>query len=173
MEADPKVKLLALEQISASGATKANKELIGMVALQEGIDTSPRSMADQTVLRELRKEALTLLISLETKNSSAVADIEKVLYMDTDMEELLYAIRILGEISSDASVQALVRFLAFQNDRRAEGMAATQERIIIAVIRTLGQTANKLARTEVLRTKFLEYSHDVEGEADKALRNLR
>ncbi len=81
--------------------------------------------------------------------------------------------RCLALISSNSSVEALLRFLTYQNDRRAEGMPATRERIIIAVIRTLGQTRNRTAYAEVLRTKFVEYSHDVEVEVEKALHNLR
>jgi len=173
VESEPVAKVMALEQAFGSNAPERSKVEIAILGLREGLTIDPKNMVERTVFRELRKRALEILSLLEHKDVRAVEYIEEVLNLDTDDQEKLLALDALRTMPFEESVETLVGFLTRQNNRRAEGMRVEKERIIIGVIRTLADLGDRAAYEEILRTKFVGYSHDVSRAADAALEKLR
>jgi len=173
VESEPVAKVMALEQAFGSNAPERSKVEIAILGLREGLTIDPKNMVERTVFRELRKRALEILSLLEHKDVRAVEYIEEVLNLDTDDQEKLLALDALRTMPFEESVETLVGFLMKQNNRRAEGMRVEKERIIIGVIRTLADLGDRAAYEEILRTKFVGYSHDVSRAADAALEKLR
>ena len=172
-EADPRVKLLAVEQADNSSAPAENKLTVAMAALQEGLTVVPSGIPDKTAFRELRKKSIRMVRDLEADiRANAVSDLGKVLYLDTDIEEHLYAVDALSVIATDDAVTVLSKYLALYNDRRTEGMAIRNERVIKATIIALGNSGSRIGYEELLRAKYAGYSTGVEIEADKALQAL-
>ncbi len=65
-EADPKIKLLALGQVETSKAPSENKVAVAIRTLVVALTVDPKNMVERTSFRELRKKALSVLVSLDT-----------------------------------------------------------------------------------------------------------
>ncbi|HUV08312.1 MAG TPA: hypothetical protein VMX75_11315 [Spirochaetia bacterium] len=170
-EKDPKIKLLALSRSRDSSASPENRVTIALVSLQQGLDANPNNIQESIAYSKLRENAMLILLDLKARKRDAVPYVERVLYLDTDPVEQIYAIRVLKVIAYDEAVQALAQFLGYYNDRRGDGLAVPpdRERIVIEAVRALGDLKSKSAREELLRAKFVGYSYDVVREVDKAL----
>ncbi len=172
-EANPRVKLLAVEQADSSSAPAENKLTVAMAALREGLTVVPANIPDKAVFALLRKKSIKMLRDIPADNrANAVRDLDEVLDRDTDLEEKLYAVDTLSTIATDDAVTALSKLLGQYNDRRSAGMAIRNERIIKATIIALGNTGSRIGYEELQMATVVGFSRAVEIEAEKALKAL-
>jgi hypothetical protein len=129
---------------------------------------------EAAVLRDIRLAGLQALISLGPDEEQAVHLIERILYLrGADQSEVLHAIETLGGYRSDEAAKVLARFLGYQNDRQASGVTAVDNRLVIATIRAIGRTGNRLGYEELMRVKYAGYAAGVAREADQAMEKIR
>ncbi|HEB31541.1 MAG TPA: hypothetical protein ENI15_11805 [Spirochaetes bacterium] len=171
-ESSIQLKLAALKAESMSSAPVENKASVASEAINQGLYYKTSYIKDIALLRELRLLALEMFITYETAYIVAVPLIEKVLYLDYDLSETIYALEALSAMPDKEAVQALTRFLAFQNSRQLAGITPRDNRVVIATIRAIKNAKSKAGSEELLRAKYAGYPAVVGREADKALRSL-
>jgi len=171
-ESSVQLKLAALQAENMSDAPVANKVSVASEAINQGLYSNTSNIKDIAMFRELRLLALEMFITYETAYIVAVPLIEKVLYLDHDLSETIYALEALSAMPDKEAVQALTRFLAFQNNRQLAGITPRDNRVVIATIRAIKNAKNKAGSEELLRAKYAGYPAVVGREADKALRSL-
>jgi hypothetical protein len=172
-ESSFEMKLKGLNYDLVSSAPDDRKVAVAIEALRQGLINNPRDMDEETSLRELRIKALETFILLKTHDINAIRLSEQILYMNVQPSEKVYAIEALGGFSNTEAVKTLIRYLAYQNNRQQSGVTARDNRIVIATIRSLGRTGNRLAYEELMRVKYVGYASVVEREADAALKKLK
>lgn len=172
-ESSFEMKLEGLKYALVSSAPDDRKLAVAVEALRQGLINKPRDLDEETYLRELRTKALETFILMKAQDIQAIRLIEQILYMNVQPSEKVYAIEALGGISNTEAVKTLVRYLAYQNNRQQSGVTARDNRIVIATIRSLGRTGNRLAYEELMRVKYVGYPSVVEREADAALKKLK
>ena len=171
-ESSFKLKIAALESEDNSKADASEKIGVATTALEVGLSIEPENIIEETYLRDLRTDALKMFLKYKVKNDRAVPYIEEILYRSRDETEKLYAVRALSAINSKISVSALVRFLAYNNDRMEAGISPTNNRLVIEIIRAIGATKNPIGTEELLRVKYSNYPDIISREADKALKEI-
>ena len=171
-ESSLKLKIAALEAEDNSKASNDKKLEVATTALEIGLSLEPANITEATYLRDLRTGALKMFLKYKLKSDRAVPYIEKILYRSNDISEKIYAIRALSAINSKDSVSALVRFLAYNNDRMEAGISPGDNRLVIETIRAIGATKNPMGSEELLRTKYSNCPAVVAREAEKALRQI-
>jgi HEAT repeat protein len=171
-ESSVQLKLAALKAENQSAAPVENKVKVATEAINQGLYYSTSDIKDITLLRELRFLALEMFINYETAYREAVPLIEKVLYLNHDMSETVYACEALSAMPDKEAVEALTRFLGYQNNRQLSGIRPEDNRVVIATIRAIKNAKSKADSEELLRAKYAGYPAVVGREADKALRSL-
>jgi len=153
-ESSLKLKIAALEAEDNSKASNDKKLEVATTALEIGLSLEPANITEATYLRDLRTGAL------------------KMFLRSNDISEKIYAVRALSAINSNDSVSALVRFLAYNNDRMESGISPGDNRLVIETIRAIGATKNPMGSEELLRAKYSNYPAVVAREAEKALKQI-
>ncbi len=164
-----RIKSLALDTSIQSTAPESGKLEVGIEALYQGLTVNPQNIIEKTALMEMRKKSLLLLRDLQIASDAAVFLIDKVLYLDTDINEKLFAIEALAAFGNRNSADSLTRFLTAQNNRRGEDLPTESDRVLITVIQALEQIGDRIAYEELVRTRFAGHSYDVEQAVKKAL----
>lgn len=171
-ESSFEMKLEGLKAENRSNAPDGKKGEVAIVALNEGLANKPHNQDEESILRELRRLALEMIIDLKVQSVEALPLIERVLYLNTDDNEKTFAIEALRSISGDDASSVLSRYLAYQNERQQSGVTAKDNRIVIATIRALGNMNSNVGYEELLRAKYAGYPASVKREADKALKAI-
>ena len=166
------IKLNALKAENNSNAPAEKKINIAYAALEQGLNVKPPDIKGRTYLRELRMLALEMFSGNKADDSEIVPSIEKVLYMDSNFGEKMNAIEALRVMSNDDAAKAMNRFLAHQNSRQGSGVTASNNRLVIATIRAIGNANSNVGTHELLMAKYLDYPASVVREADKAIKAL-
>jgi HEAT repeat protein len=173
-EPDFKNKLRGVQIALDADIPPSRKADIAVEALRQGLINKPMDRQEAAVLRDIRLAGLQALISLGPDEEQAVHLIERILYMrGTDQSEVLHALAALGGYRSDEAAKVLARFLGHQNDRQASGVTAVDNRLVIATIRAIGRTGNRLGYEELMRVKYAGYAAGVAREADQAMEKIR
>ncbi len=172
-ESSLKLKIAALKAEDNSKASPEKKVKAATTALSVGLSLEPENVTEATNLRELRIYAIRMLLKYKVKNDEAVPYLERILYRSNDISEKIYAIRALRAINTDKSVEAMVKYLSYFNDRMESGISPSDNRLIIELIRNLGATGNSKAYEELLRAKYDNYPSIIIREAEKALKNIK
>ncbi len=168
------IKLRGVQIALQADMPDAKKAGIAVEALRQGLINKPMDKQEAAALRYIRLAGLQALISLQIDGDQAVHLIERILYLrGTDESEVLHALEALGGYRSEEAAKALARFLGYQNDRQASGVTAVNNRLVIATIRALGRTGNRLGYEELMRVKYAGYAAWVTREADRALERIR
>ena len=171
-ESSVQLKLAALQAENRSAAAVENKLKVATEAVNQGLYYSTSNIRDIALLGELRFFALEMFINYQTAYREAVPSIEKVLYLNRDMSETIYACEALSAMPDEEAVAALTRFLGYQNNRQLSGIRPEDNRVVIATIRAIKNAKAKADSEELLRAKYAGYPAVVGREADKALRSL-
>ncbi|MFW6181843.1 MAG: HEAT repeat domain-containing protein [Spirochaetota bacterium] len=172
-EPDFKNKLRGVQIALQAGFRSASKAEVAVEALRQGIINKPMDRQEVAVLRDIRLAGLQALISLRPEEEQSIHLIERIFYLrGTDQSEVLHAVEALGGYRSDEAAKALARFLGHQNDRQASGVTAVDNRLVIATIRALGRTGNRLGYEELMRVKYAGYPSGVVREAEQVLQKL-
>ena len=166
------VKLQALKAEDRSGAPAANKLDTAVAALGEGLRRSPRNAAEEIQLGQLRIQALEMIRREAMPLDRAVLLVEQVLYLNYQIDETLTAIQTLKALPGDASVQALIRFLEYQNDRYKEKIVPSDYREVNATIAALGERGSEAAKEELLMVRYTGWPNSVIRESEAALEKL-
>ncbi len=153
------------------------------------IDAAPivRVAATHAILSLPQAEAATLLIPLlqdklefvrretayalgETRSRSAAAPLESVLLEDKETSVRGAAAVALGEIGAESSVQSLSQILAGQTEKRKKAKAGSNEFIMRAAARSLGQIKSRSGVAVLIATLTNDANgNDVRREAATAL----
>jgi HEAT repeat protein len=171
-ESSIKLKLAALQAEDMSVAPVENKAIVATEALNQGLYYSTSDVRENATLGEMRLLALEMFIRYETAGTEAVPLVEKMLYLDRDISETIYACEALSAMSDKEAVAALTRFLRYQNNRQLTGVRPRDNRVVIATIRAIKNAKSKADSGELLRAKYAGYPAVVGREADKALQSL-
>ncbi len=163
------IKSMALDTAIQSTAPESGKLEVGIEALYQGLTVNPQNITEKTTLMEMRKKSLLFFRDLQIASDAALFLIDKVLYLDTDINEKLFAIEALAAFGNRSSAGSLTRFLTGQNNRRGEDLPTESDRVLITVIQALEQIGDRIAYEELLRTRFAGHSYDVEQAVKKAL----
>lgn len=163
------LKLQALRAEKMSKAPDERKMAFATEALRLSLVTSPKNIYEETSLRDMRLEAMTLFIELGKKYEDAVKYIEQIIFRSKDITEKMIGIEVLGSFGGEESAKALVRYLAYNNDRRQEGVPPENNLLIISVIRAIERTGSKVADEELLRTKYVGYPQSIVREVNRVL----
>ena len=180
-EADHAIRLLALEQGLASGASADRKLLLCLDAVEQGLANTPSNVAESRDLRELRIRALGGMVLLGATSLRAVDLAGEILERETDVNEWLTAIDVLQALGSDqetadAAARVLTAYLEEYNDRQDAGRNASVEqlRLITATIGALGKLARPVAVPELLRAEFMRsYSTAINKAAERARSGIK
>jgi HEAT repeat protein len=153
------------------------------------IDAAPivRVAATHAILSLPQAEAATLLIPLlqdklefvrretayalgETRSRSAAAPLESVLLKDKETSVRGAAAVALGEIGEESSVQSLSQILAGQTEKKKKAKAGSNEFIMRAAARSLGQIKSRSGVAVLIATLTNDANgNDVRREAATAL----
>lgn len=153
------------------------------------IDAAPivRVAATHAILSLPQAEAATLLIPLlqdklefvrretayalgETRSRSAAAPLESVLLKDKETSVRGAAAVALGEIGDESSVQSLSQILAGQTEKRKKAKAGSNEFIMRAAARSLGQIKSRSGVAVLIATLTNDANgNDLRREAATAL----
>jgi hypothetical protein len=166
------MKLEGLKAENRSNAPSEKKIEVATIALNEGLINKSADKDEATVLRELRRVAMEMIIDLRNAENGTILLLEDVLYLNNDESEKVYAIEALRSISGDEAAGALARFLGYQNDRQQSGVSNGDNRVVLATINALGNVQSRVGYEELLRSKYVGYPAIVAREADKALKSL-
>jgi len=166
------MKLEGLKAENRSKAPSQKKIEVATIALNEGLINKPADMDEATVLRELRRIAMEMIINIGTSQTETIPLLEKVLYLHNDPSEKVFAIEALRSISGDSAAGALARFLGYQNDRQQSGVSVEDNRVVLATIKALGNVQSRVGYEELLRSKYVGYPAIVGREADRVLKSL-
>jgi hypothetical protein len=171
--ADISLKLRAIEVAATSPAPPEKKVSVAIEAMQQGLSVNPIDREEATALRDLRLKAMETILVNGIFNDAAIHLIEKVLYLNYDVNETIYGLEVLGNFTGDEAAKTLTRFLAYQNDRQQSGVSAPDNRVIIATIRAIGRTGNPIGYDELTRVRYVGYAAVVGREAQRALDALK
>jgi HEAT repeat protein len=153
------------------------------------MDAAPivRVAATHAILSLPQAEAATLLIPLlqdklefvrretayalgETRSRSAAAPLESVLLKDKETSVRGAAAVALGEIGDESSVQSLSQILAGQTEKKQKAKAGSNEFIMRAAARSLGQIKSRSGVAVLIATLTNDANgNDVRREAATAL----
>ena len=145
---------------------------LAQAALEVSIENSgPAELA-------LRYDAITALTRLKWSPASALA-IRNLYKVQSDFsngiasrERLLEAIACLGVMSSSEAAQVLALQLGFINSQ-TERSGDYDEDIVLALINSIGELADKSAFDNLLYIGFLNYPDKIQAAAREALNRLR
>jgi len=166
------MKLEGLKAENRSNAPSEKKTAVATIALNEGLINKSADKDEETVLRELRRLAMQMIIDLGNAENRTIPLLEDVLYLNNDESEKVFAIEALRSISGEEAAGALARFLGYQNDRQQSGVSIGDNRVVLATIKALGSVQSRVGYEELLRSKYAGYPAIVAREADKALKSL-
>jgi hypothetical protein len=130
-----------------------------------------------TQLGQLRTSAARILTSLGYGDDNVVADLVKML--DTartetrDINEVIVCLQALGAGEGDEAAKALAAHLVRLNDLQKSGITNTDQREIVQVIRSLGNTGNPLGRAALINVEFSNWNGAVNREAREALAKIQ
>lgn len=172
------VKIRALEFSSSSRGSDAGKRDVARIALSEGLRYSPENIREMTQLGQLRTSAARLLAGLGFDDDATVADLVKMLDLarteTRDINEVIACLQALGSGQSDEAARALAGHLAKLNDLQKSGITdLTDQREIVQVIRSLGETGNVLGRAALINVEFSNWNSAVNREARAALAKIQ
>lgn len=171
-ESELKIKLNALKAVDNSKAPAERKNDVAYTALDQGLGIQPTNIKGESFLRELRMLALGMFIKNKGDNREMVKLIEKLFYINTDINEKITSLEVLRTMSNDEAGKALNRYLAHQNSRQGSGVSNRDNRMVIATIRAIGSANSNVGTSELLRAKFSGYPSNVVREVNKAIKAL-
>ncbi len=175
----PEEKIAALKAAyGQENLSRDDKAAIALVALDIGLYSEPEVQAEESVLRELRYEAVRQITALNwagvTDNlvkhfDSTVFELEQGLCREVNLVE---AIDALGNSGTHDAAVRLTLYLEVLNSYTENG-DFVNEQIILSVIRNLGELGDNTAFDYLLYTGYLNYSGTVQRAAREALKNLK
>ncbi len=168
-EPDLPLKLEALRAEKISKASDEKKMALATEALKQSLEIGAQNIQEETYLRDMRIEALTLFIELGKKYEEAINYIEQVIYRSRDVTEKMIAIEALGSMGGDEAARVLAGYLAYNNDRQQEGIPPENNLLVISVIRALGRTGSRVGDQELLRAKYVGYPQSIIREVNRVL----
>lgn len=172
------VKMKALDFALSSKGLDSGKRDVARIALSEGLRYSPENIREMTQLGQLRTNAARSLAGLGYGDDAIVADLVKMLNVarteTRDLTEVLACLQALGAGESDEAARALAGHLARLNDLQKSGITdITDQREIVQVIRSLGETGNPLGRPALINVEFSNWNSAVNREARAALAKIQ
>ncbi|MCX7023175.1 MAG: hypothetical protein NT080_00975 [Spirochaetes bacterium] len=166
---------LALETTKLSSDDRAT---VAESALRVALTFSTPSFADQSVIRNMRYEAVTELTRAKWVKATPLA-VRNLRETITDYARgnapkyaLLEAVACLGAMGTNDAAQALTLYLEALNAETERGKAP-DEQIALAVVMNLGIIGDKIAYDDVLYMGYLQYPDSVKRAARDALSKLR
>jgi len=175
---DFQVKLRALDFSSSSRGSDSGKRDVARIALSEGLRYSPENIREMTQLGQLRTSAARVLSRLRYNDDTIVADLVKMLNVarteTRDLNEVIVCLQALGAGESDEAARALAGHLTRLNGLQKSGITdITDQREIIQVIRSLGETGSPLGRAALVNVEFSNWNSAVNREARAALAKIQ
>lgn len=172
------IKLAALDAGYKSKASEENKAVLAVLALNEGLQASPRNPTEKIQLKSLRVLALNILESISVKPEEAIPYMNRMLVLYRtdrifDIDEMVDLFETYGTFSSDESVKAQTEFLAYLTDRRESGRVIDL-RISKSSIIAIGNTGNPLGFEQLTSVQYSDFwESSVKREAKNALSKLK
>ena len=170
--ADFDVKLAALEAQDNSPAPDAGKVTAAVAALEQGLIHQPSNSTEEVTLSRLRNRAAEMILNYGEGDEAAIADLERAIYIDYDINERLAEITALRVIGTDAAITVLTEYLRHQNQRQLEGIGPRDYRTIHATLRALGESGSHIGREDITMVEFSGWTPAVEQAAAEALQML-
>lgn len=172
------IKLAALDAGYKSKASDENKAVLAVLALNEGLQASPRNPTEKIQLKSLRVLALNILELISVKPEEAIPYMNRMLVLYRtdrifDIDEMVDLFETYGTFSSDESVKAQTEFLAYLTDRRESGRVIDL-RISKSSIIAIGNTGNPLGFEQLTSVQYSDFwESSVKREAKNALSKLK
>jgi len=171
-EAQPEIKLQALQVSEASGSPDDKKIVLAIIALEVGLAEESQDSRKNVKYGALRVAAINALIAHRSRNDSAVRLLRQAIDKNYDMNEKLSAVTALGIAGSDAATKNLAELMDGQNQRQAAGIPDSDNRFNIAIMRALGATRNPLAKPVLLAVEFSNYTPAMIRVSKEALQEI-
>ncbi len=175
---DFQVKTEALNFASSSRGPDRGKVEVARIALSEGLKYRPENVRELTQLGQLRTGAARILARFGYTDDTIVADLVKML--DTartetrDINEIIVCLQALGAGEGDEAARALAGHLTKLNGLQKSGITdIIDQREIVQVIRSLGDTGNPLGRAALINVEFSNWNGAVNREARAALTKIQ
>ncbi len=169
-EAEYKTKKTALMVEKESSAPGQNKNLVAVLALEEGLRYQTADKIEQDELSKLRIEAMKILIENSAKDDAAVPFLKEIFRRKYDLNESLYALYALGVIGSDNAVSILVENLEQYNKRQQDDIFATRDELeyIKQIIKSIGMSGNPIGMGVLTEVQFSNYTPAINRLAKEA-----
>jgi hypothetical protein len=151
------IKNTALNTSKASASPNEKKASVAVAALAEAWRVSTNVPLQQRALITMRKQALGMIQSYGTQDSSVYQSINKSYTQASDREERLLTIATLKALASDEAARLLNGYLRDLTERRRSGPFTNEDETTArAVIPALGDIGNPIASAELRRVQQLE-----------------
>jgi hypothetical protein len=167
--------------VLAAGSEKiedGEKAELAETALRVGLSLKSTSPNDQPILLEVRGLAADILGDLEAARftpvliahfSETVVEYER---QTVSAGFLVSAIEALGGMGTREAAQRLTLYLELLNSYRENGRVV-DERVILAVVQSLGRLGENVAFADLSFAQYLDYSDRVKTAAKQAISDLK
>ncbi len=174
----PLEKVAALDLGLGSGLSDDDRGALAEAALKAALDWTGDSPVEQAAIYKLRVSADQVVGDLKWQRAAPEAIKHfRLLWSDWQggkgsKDDLVAAIRTLGEMGSADAAQALSLNLQLINAQTEQGKPWDED-ILLAVIQALGKLGDKVAFDYLLYIGYLQYPEVIKSAAKDALQQLK
>ena len=166
---------LALESERLSEEAKAE---IAQFTLDVGLHTALADNPAKQSARELRAAAARALSARGWAPATPLAleHFDTVLFEYdrglSDLNRMIEAVELLGNMGTHEAAVRLTQYLRLVNSY-TEGIQEYDNRIVLAVVRSLGRLGDKTAFDDLMYAQYLSYSGEIKQAVRRALEDLK
>jgi hypothetical protein len=146
-------------------------------ALRAGLTAAPSAPDDRPIVLELRGLATEAIARLQWSEASSLVMAhfsEAILEYERGIVSegyLASAVSAVGAMGTTEAAQRLTLYLELLNSNREKGRAV-DERVVLAVVESLGLLGDKVAFADLSFAQYLDYSERVKTAARRAMQQL-
>jgi len=167
---DYPTKFLALQTLDKTNVDVKNKSEIAVAALAEGHKAVGSDVQMNTLLANMRKQALTMINRYKSSDSSIYLLMRRSYTHGFDLQEKILAINAISSQRTDEAADLLSDFLITLNERLP--LNRDQDQLIREIIRGLGITGRPRARTALSTVAMHDYTPAIKSLASQAMTQI-